>query len=314
MASNIPLISIIVTNYNYEKYVAECIKSVVNQSYANKEVIIIDDGSTDKSLKVIKDTVKSFPDTEIQLISQPNLGVIKSRNKGISIARGDFIIFIDADDFIPRDFIESLYDTAKSTKADVVYCDLDLLGKLDGTIVVKDQSVDNLIEFMPTPVCQLIRKKVIGEVKFDKNLANLAHEDNDFFFNLYTKGAKFSKCKKTRYRYRIHGGGRSPLKSTDKHYRARMYIYKKYREFDNKIENAPIDILVRKDSEISKWHTVADQRLGLIESRDGYISDLNRQIEDLKKCIDDITNSKKYKLMNIITNPVRLIRKIGGNK
>ena len=91
-------ISIIIPVYNAEKYLKCCLDSILNQSYKNLEIIIINDGSTDNSLKVIEEYKKN--DNRIILISQKNQGVSKSRNNGLELATGDYIMFIDPDDWI----------------------------------------------------------------------------------------------------------------------------------------------------------------------------------------------------------------------
>lgn len=93
------LISVIMPVYNVEKYVAESIKSVLNQSYKNLELIIVDDGGTDKSL----DICRSFDDDRIRIISQENRGLAGARNTGIAAAKGDYIALLDSDDLWHKD-------------------------------------------------------------------------------------------------------------------------------------------------------------------------------------------------------------------
>ena len=101
---NHPLISVIMSVYNCEKYVSQSIESIINQTYSHFEFIIINDGSTDNSLKIIKNYEKI--DSRIILIDQRNIGLTKSLNKGIHIAKGDYIARMDADDIsLPERFI-----------------------------------------------------------------------------------------------------------------------------------------------------------------------------------------------------------------
>ena len=93
---NSPLISVIMSVYNCEKYVSQAIESILNQSYSNFEFVIINDGSTDSSLEIIKK--HQHKDSRIILIDQQNIGLTKSLNKGIHIAKGDYIARMDADD------------------------------------------------------------------------------------------------------------------------------------------------------------------------------------------------------------------------
>lgn len=97
-----PLVSVIIPVYNYDRYLAEAIESVLNQTYQSLEVIVVDDGSTDQS----GDVAKSFADRGVQYCPQAHAGIGPTRNKGVELAQGDFIAFLDADDRWPEEKIE----------------------------------------------------------------------------------------------------------------------------------------------------------------------------------------------------------------
>src|SRR5690554_1294971 len=97
------LMSIVIPCYNGERFIRETINSVINQSYSNFELIILNDGSTDKSLEIIE----SIKDNRIQVINKTNSGVSDTRNKGLQISKGSFILFLDADDIIEPKFLET---------------------------------------------------------------------------------------------------------------------------------------------------------------------------------------------------------------
>ncbi|MBQ3264127.1 glycosyltransferase family 2 protein, partial [Candidatus Saccharibacteria bacterium] len=99
-------ISIIIPFYNVEKYFAKCLDSVLNQTHQNLEIILTDDGSTDKSSQIAKSYAKK--DSRIKIIHQKNQGQSAARNAGLRAATGDFISFIDSDDEIKPDFIKNL--------------------------------------------------------------------------------------------------------------------------------------------------------------------------------------------------------------
>ncbi len=114
-------ISIIVPVYNGEKYFAECIQSILDQSFADIEIIVINDGSTDGSLSLIERYAQN--DSRIVVINQKNKGVSAARNAGLSKARGDYIMFVDADDYIARkDALELLIDFSKENGNPDVVC------------------------------------------------------------------------------------------------------------------------------------------------------------------------------------------------
>lgn len=116
------LVSIVVPVYNAERYLDECLHSIVSQDYRNIEIIIINDGSNDNSLNLMRSWEKK--DSRIILIDQENSGVSYTRNKAIKIASGEYITFIDADDIISSDFISVLLQSMVSTKADCSICNI----------------------------------------------------------------------------------------------------------------------------------------------------------------------------------------------
>ena len=107
-------ISVIVPVYNTEAYLDRCIKSLFCQSYADLEIILVDDGSKDGSLRICRKWEQR--DSRIQVISQPNLGVSSARNEGIRKSTGDLIMLLDSDDWLAADACEKLLDTNKREK------------------------------------------------------------------------------------------------------------------------------------------------------------------------------------------------------
>lgn len=112
------LISIVVPVYNNVETIRECINSLINQSYRNLEIILINDGSTDKSLNVLNEFENI--DKRINVISRENKGSINTRIEGAEIAKGKYVMFIDSDDWINEDTIEYTYNKAKKYNADIV--------------------------------------------------------------------------------------------------------------------------------------------------------------------------------------------------
>ena len=106
------MISIIIPVYNAEKYISRCIESVLKQTYSNFEILLLDDGSKDNSLNIIKKYEQSYPNI-IKVFSHKNMGVAKTRNKGIELAKGDYICFIDNDDYIEQKYLEKLIEKIK---------------------------------------------------------------------------------------------------------------------------------------------------------------------------------------------------------
>ena len=119
-------ISVIVAIYNVEDYLEKCINSIINQTYKNLEILLINDGSTDKSGEICNRFAKL--DARIKVFHQPNSGIASVRKAGIKYASGDYIGFVDGDDWIYPDMYELLYKNITATKSDISVCGM-VIGK-----------------------------------------------------------------------------------------------------------------------------------------------------------------------------------------
>ena len=115
-------ISVIVPVYNVEKYLAHCVHSILQQTYSDWELVLVDDGSTDKSGQICDDFVAQHK--KIKVIHKTNGGLSDARNAGTMIAQGKYITYVDSDDWIAPNFIETLYSAITAANADVAVCDL----------------------------------------------------------------------------------------------------------------------------------------------------------------------------------------------
>ena len=113
------LVSVIVPIYNVENYVEQCVHSVICQTYKNLEIILVNDGSTDGSLEKIRD----IKDNRIKIINQRNLGLSAARNAGVLASKGEYISFVDSDDFVSDEFIEIFVECMEKYDADIVCCE-----------------------------------------------------------------------------------------------------------------------------------------------------------------------------------------------
>lgn len=114
------LVSVIIPVYNVEKYLHRCLNSVKNQSFKNLDVILIDDGSTDKSGEICENYCKE--DFRFRVIHQKNRGQATARNLALDMAKGDYICFVDSDDYIEKTMIETLYNSITNNNADIAVC------------------------------------------------------------------------------------------------------------------------------------------------------------------------------------------------
>ena len=112
------LVSIIIPVYNVEAYLTECLDSVVNQTFRDMEIILVDDGSTDNSPEIMQAFAEK--DSRIKIITQPNRGVSAARNTGLRAASGEYILFVDSDDTILPETVETLYNKIRETDSDLL--------------------------------------------------------------------------------------------------------------------------------------------------------------------------------------------------
>ena len=173
-------VSVIVPVYNVENYIDDSLASICGQSYENLEIWLIDDGSSDGSLKKCEEWVAK--DSRIKVYQQENAGASAARNKGIELATGEYLLFMDADDWIEKNMIEVLYTEAEKNHADAACCILreDEKGttyqaafvgetKLKDKVKVATNKAESGLLLLRVwgPVCKLYRKDVIGDVRFE---------------------------------------------------------------------------------------------------------------------------------------------------
>lgn len=183
------LISVIIPVYNTGNYLKKCLETVINQTYKDIEIILINDGSTDNSLDICK--YYQGKDNRVIVKTVKNNGVSSARNFGLSIAKGEYIMFIDSDDYIELNMIEKLYLAIENSKVDISMCDIKKVDEENNEIFVAMNNNDRIItnkEFMENifdfdysygyPYNKLFKRKVIGKIKFDIN----AHYMEDFKF------------------------------------------------------------------------------------------------------------------------------------
>lgn len=131
-----PAVSVIIPVYNNEAHVEKCIRSVLNQSFHDLEILVINDGSTDHSGEILQRLGET--DSRIRLLDQENAGVAAARNRGLSAAGGEYVTFVDGDDYIAHDYIEHLYESAERQHADMILCGVtftDETGKVLRTLI-----------------------------------------------------------------------------------------------------------------------------------------------------------------------------------
>ena len=119
------LISVIVPIYKVEHYLPKCIDSIIHQTYQNLEIILVDDGSPDNCPEICDEYAKR--DKRIKVVHQENGGLSAARNSGVEMANGEFLCFVDSDDYIHPKMYEILYKNLKKFKADISICDYNVV-------------------------------------------------------------------------------------------------------------------------------------------------------------------------------------------
>lgn len=148
-------ISVIVPVYNAEKYLKKCIESVRKQKYTNWELILVNDGSTDGSIDIINQAIHT--DTRIKKIDQQNQGPGNARNNGIEIATGDFVVFLDSDDFLSEDYFEFI--RLKGKNNDLIFIDVNQISE-DGRILKKE----SMSKYKKWSKDRIIRSQMTGKI------------------------------------------------------------------------------------------------------------------------------------------------------
>lgn len=169
-------VSIIVPVYNVEKYLPQCLDSLVAQTIDDFEIIVVNDGSPDHSQDIIDSYKNRFPELLISLVKE-NGGQGSARNMAMEIAKGDYIGFVDSDDWVDPTMYEKMYSLAVKKQADIVICDM-MDHFEDGTTTYYPVSVfESPFEVTPSACNKIFRREIIGDTRFP---ARLWYEDFDF--------------------------------------------------------------------------------------------------------------------------------------
>ena len=239
------LISVIINVYNGQNYIKKCLDSIINQTYKNIEIIIVNDGSTDKTLDILKE----YKDKRIKIITTKNQGLSLSRNTGIDNSKGNFLYFVDVDDFIENDTIEYLYKLQKKYNSKITLCDsLNIYDynfknkKLEEKITIQTpkEMIKKIllnIGYVGTIWNKLIDKKLFEKIKFENRIVN----DVVVMYKLYIESEKIIYSNQKKYYYLKHNDSIVAKREKERQidmYKASLerynYIKKMYPEF---IEN-----------------------------------------------------------------------------
>ena len=179
-------VSIIVPFYNVEKYIEKCLTSLVNQTLEEIEIILVNDGSKDNSIKVAKDFEQKYP-AKIRYYEKPNGGLGDARNFGIKFAKGEYIAFLDSDDYVEPTTYEEMYEMAIKEKSDMVECDFwweyPNKKKEDIGVEYKNQN-DMLLKARVVAWNKLIKKEIYEKHPEARFAVGLRYEDVEGFYKI----------------------------------------------------------------------------------------------------------------------------------
>ena len=233
------LVSVVIPVYNVEQYLKECIDSVLNQTYSNYEIILVDDGSTDNSGKLCDDYLSL--DSRKKVIHRENGGLSAARNTGMDAATGDYIYFLDSDDYIEPVTLEHLVKTAETENADIVFfdgyvfydeCEDDGLAdryqrKQKYKTSQGKQILDDLLKYeeyrTAVPLTFYKTKYLQGNnIRFYEGIL---HEDELFTFQTFNANGIVAHCHEKLYARRIRPASIMTASSNERRYTSMLTIY-----------------------------------------------------------------------------------------
>ena len=203
------LVSIIVPIYNVKSFLEECIESLINQSYSNIEIILVNDGSTDDSKDICEKYKRN--DKRIELYNKSNGGLSDARNYGIDRANGEYIVFVDSDDVVDRDYIKLLVENSINEKSDICICNYE---KFTNNFLYNynnysyKKNIYLPIDYIKEMLCikknsyawgTLIKKELFMNIRFKKGVR---FEDTEMMYKLYIKSNKIVFIDLPLYKYR----------------------------------------------------------------------------------------------------------------
>lgn len=292
-------VSLIVPIYNSQNYLEKCIKSLISQTLKDIQIILINDGSTDNSEKIIK----SFDDERIVYISKNNEGIGKTRNLGIDKATGEFLAFVDSDDYLNEHFCEYMYQKAVNDDCDLVVCDFfEDRNTLVG-IKFKDfkdtnlRETPELINNINLGPCNKLYKKSLFDDKSNRFEENLKYEDAPFVVKMLLSANRIGKVNDYLTYYVIHSNSETTIR--DK----RMYDILEITDIivnDLKKVDYPNDSLVSLAVMILTDYTIQQRYISDVKYRHDFINKAFKYLNNLdrkwRKCsyLKRFTSLKRY--------------------
>lgn len=242
-----PKISFIIPIYNVETYIKHCLESVVNQTLKEVEIILVNDGTEDNSIKNIREYIGN--DSRIKLINKQNGGVSSARNRALDEAKGEYILFVDSDDYIENNMAEVMYNCAISNKVDIVMCGYNRIDNdkktsisppIKSNIIYSNKEIKNIISYGDNSTIwyvwrNLYKREIIEKNNIRFNESVKIGEDSCFNLNTFLSSNSIISINKFLYNYRKNNNSLTQGKynkdlgnSIISQYIEKLSIYNKY--------------------------------------------------------------------------------------
>ena len=308
-----PFLSVIIPIYNVEKYIEKSINSLQNQTLKNIEIICIDDGSTDGTSEILDDISKKTKNVIVKHVK--NGGVGSARNIGLKLAKGEYIGFIDSDDYVEQDMYEKLYVKAKSDDLDIVACDAKMVypnkekiinSGIEDIVINNEENKKNILINSYAVIWNKIYKKtLIKNIKFKEN-SNFC-EDVEFLYRVLPLANKFGAIKEPLYNYIQRQGSLTyvydkKLYQLIENFDGLTKIYKKekkYKKYSQEIEYSYVRYLF----------ATFIKRLAKTKDKAKFDEGVDTVIEKVKKQYPNYKKNKYLKTFNIKSKYLKYFNK-----
>lgn len=290
-------ISVIVPVYNVEKYLNRCVQSITDQTYENLEIILVDDGSPD-NCGVLCD-VWAKKDSRIRVVHKPNGGLSSARNAGIDIATGQYVGFVDSDDYIHPQMYEKLYAALLETGADISICNYDYVDEQTGEpdlnmraasplkdgVLTRKQAYEKIgrivhgYGFYVTAWNKLYHRSIFEDLRFKEGFI---HEDEFFVHHLFSHCSRIATISDRLYLYVQRSGSITKKKATIRSLHGVYSYYDRYQFFREAGEYP----LAKSSLQAANW-LLTDLLYRLEKEADG---------QELRKTVHTIANAMLWKL------------------
>ena len=334
------MVSVVVPVYNVEKYLSECLDSLLNQTCRQMEIICVNDGSTDGSPKILQEYAER--DDRIIIVDQKNAGLSAARNAGIDRATGEYIYFLDSDDMIDAEAIDVLKKTADSERLDMLLFDRRTLfedesmeGRFDDWRNIDKRSreygetvsgmklfaemYDNH-DYRPNAT-QLFTRRSFLEENGLRFYDGILHEDELFTFIALLKAKRATHRAYPFYQRRVRSNSIMTVPKTYEHFRGyficfrEMLVYAMNQEFDREVEGALWNriLQMRRNAFSTYYGLPKTEKKGICWTDDGFSHALFKmdeylQVKDLETRVKDLETSRSYKIGRALTSPLRWFR------